>query len=312
MEEYDLYLRKVQDMPYKQYLKTDHWLGFREKCLEFYGRCQLCSTTSNLMVHHKSYDNKGRETFLDVVVLCGYCHSKMHGMSTDVAKSKGFDVAKYERIKFILENKYYFQLGGVLVEYVVSKNKKLDTPYNRKEIASNLGSYVKYLNKISEASFFAEELKLVRAINNNINAFARMHAIITGTLELEVKTIGDLIDRCINIRDGYKNDIPYGKVYGDLEEAEEIRSSGRAMSNDLKPYTKIEMPSENILKFFSNLMNERMHNSENFNDYIKMKEKIATQNELRGLYKKVVFELQGYYERYFEDKNAAEFSDLLD
>ena len=64
---------------YKEYLNSDHWKQIRLKALDRAGnRCQLCSSTDNLNVHHNTYKNRGNEDLKDLVVLCRECHAKFH------------------------------------------------------------------------------------------------------------------------------------------------------------------------------------------------------------------------------------------
>lgn len=69
-----------KEMPYKEYLKTEHWKAVRRAALERAGnRCQLNSNhTDRLEVHHNNYDHLGAERAKDVIVLCQECHGKHH------------------------------------------------------------------------------------------------------------------------------------------------------------------------------------------------------------------------------------------
>jgi 5-methylcytosine-specific restriction endonuclease McrA len=68
-------------MSYKRYLQGDHWKELREtKLIESNGRCQKCKRTSNLQVHHLTYDRKGHERLTDLMVLCERCHEKEHNL----------------------------------------------------------------------------------------------------------------------------------------------------------------------------------------------------------------------------------------
>lgn len=75
-------LSSLKSMPYKSYLKTEHWQHFRKEVIDHYdGKCAVCNSEKELNVHHRSYKNRGRETFNDVVLLCRDCHSKIHEIS---------------------------------------------------------------------------------------------------------------------------------------------------------------------------------------------------------------------------------------
>src|SRR5699024_3169644 len=79
---YKDYLTLMKHMPYEEYLKTEHWRHFRSEAISFFGKkCQLCNDKEKIIhIHHKTYENKGRETFNDVIPLCNTCHKKVHAM----------------------------------------------------------------------------------------------------------------------------------------------------------------------------------------------------------------------------------------
>ncbi len=61
------------------YLKTEHWKYFRRLAYSHYNNnCQLCGKDKDLNLHHKHYNTLGRESFADVILLCGKCHQKQH------------------------------------------------------------------------------------------------------------------------------------------------------------------------------------------------------------------------------------------
>jgi hypothetical protein len=64
---------------YKAYLQTPQWREVRVRALRrAKSRCQLCSKSKGLEVHHRTYKNIGREKLEDVIVLCFLCHGKFH------------------------------------------------------------------------------------------------------------------------------------------------------------------------------------------------------------------------------------------
>ena len=69
---YQELLNGYKSMKYDDYLNTEHWKHFINECMKWSGyKCQLCNKDHVMLnVHHKSYDNIGRETFNDVIVLC--------------------------------------------------------------------------------------------------------------------------------------------------------------------------------------------------------------------------------------------------
>lgn len=71
----------LKTMEYEEYLKTDHWIHFRNETYKFFrNKCQVCGSKENINIHHKTYENRGRETFNDVICLCHECHEKFHGI----------------------------------------------------------------------------------------------------------------------------------------------------------------------------------------------------------------------------------------
>lgn len=72
-------LHQLKNMPYKQYLLTDHWKQTRTNALKVAEyKCQLCNKNSRLQVHHRTYENRGDEKPSDLIVLCSSCHAKFH------------------------------------------------------------------------------------------------------------------------------------------------------------------------------------------------------------------------------------------
>lgn len=64
---------------YLFYLQTPHWERTRQITLERAGhRCQVCSATDNLQVHHNTYTTYRREPAKHLIVLCKNCHSIFH------------------------------------------------------------------------------------------------------------------------------------------------------------------------------------------------------------------------------------------
>jgi len=79
LDEYNRMVNTLKYIKYEDYLNTEHWLHFRREALKFYNNeCAICGKKYTLEVHHKTYDNRGRETFNDIIVLCDSCHKKVH------------------------------------------------------------------------------------------------------------------------------------------------------------------------------------------------------------------------------------------
>jgi hypothetical protein len=70
---------RLQNLPYSEYLLTEHWKQFRQYALKRANfRCQLCNSGSQLNVHHRTYERIGCEDVSDVIVLCKNCHENHH------------------------------------------------------------------------------------------------------------------------------------------------------------------------------------------------------------------------------------------
>ena len=68
----------LQDNYEKYYLKSKAWSETREKFFEQFGRLCICGYPAT-QVHHKTYDNIGKENLLtELVGLCDECHRKVH------------------------------------------------------------------------------------------------------------------------------------------------------------------------------------------------------------------------------------------
>ncbi len=72
----------LKSLPYKVYLQTFEWKEKREHALDSAGnRCRLCNYGGEgLEVHHRTYENRGDERILDLIVLCRECHAKFHNV----------------------------------------------------------------------------------------------------------------------------------------------------------------------------------------------------------------------------------------
>lgn len=78
---------------YAEYLTSPSWKMRRDAAVKrAEGRCQLCNSDANLNVHHRTYENVGREKPTDLTVLCRSCHEKFHGITgskrTSLKKAK--------------------------------------------------------------------------------------------------------------------------------------------------------------------------------------------------------------------------------
>jgi len=82
------WLDKSEDfvnMPYQEYLKTDHWIRVSILAKENAdNKCQLCNSNGHLHTHHRTYKNLGHEKLNDVIVLCQACHEKFHNIQPQI------------------------------------------------------------------------------------------------------------------------------------------------------------------------------------------------------------------------------------
>lgn len=76
--------RCINNMSYYDFLRTPYWDGVRNYKLKSANYCcQLCGQKGILHVHHKTYENHGKEHIKsiadnDLIVLCEDCHKKFH------------------------------------------------------------------------------------------------------------------------------------------------------------------------------------------------------------------------------------------
>ena len=67
------------DKTYHDYINSPKWTLKREMYFAARGRyCKACKSTTNIKIHHMSYDNFGSEPMSDLVSLCNPCHVEVH------------------------------------------------------------------------------------------------------------------------------------------------------------------------------------------------------------------------------------------
>lgn len=73
-------VKQLRDMPYPEYLDTEHWQELRKVALrKAECKCHRCGGNDReLHVHHLTYERRGRERQKDLMVLCVECHEKAH------------------------------------------------------------------------------------------------------------------------------------------------------------------------------------------------------------------------------------------
>lgn len=64
---------------YRTYIASPAWARKRAQYFAVHGKqCQACTATTNLHLHHASYDHLGDEPLHDLVGLCETCHHLVH------------------------------------------------------------------------------------------------------------------------------------------------------------------------------------------------------------------------------------------
>lgn len=65
----------------KEYLASPQWKALRQVILKRDNhKCQLCSSSFDLVIHHTNYQNYMNEKPTDLVTLCQSCHSHLHSI----------------------------------------------------------------------------------------------------------------------------------------------------------------------------------------------------------------------------------------
>ena len=94
-------------MPYRFYIRSKRWI---KKKVKHYsnpdnGVCNLCGSTKNLHVHHKTYIDKkgnrilGKEKPHHLVTLCRSCHNSLHKKIAEENKLKKLGTLAYYKSK---------------------------------------------------------------------------------------------------------------------------------------------------------------------------------------------------------------------
>lgn len=77
---YNVKMYEEYTKEYTDYLNSEAWQRKREECFKMKGRaCQKCKATSDLHVHHATYERLFDErVYSDLYVLCNTCHDIYH------------------------------------------------------------------------------------------------------------------------------------------------------------------------------------------------------------------------------------------
>lgn len=83
--------KKPEPVDYQEYIRSSEWNKKRLRALRAAGyRCGLCSTDTDLQVHHRTYEKLGNEPLRHLLVLCGNCHASVHGKQKLADSDKEF------------------------------------------------------------------------------------------------------------------------------------------------------------------------------------------------------------------------------
>jgi 5-methylcytosine-specific restriction endonuclease McrA len=71
--------RQRRKASHRAYLRSSEWKVKRRDALSRAGgRCEHCGRSTNLHVHHLTYNRHGNELARDLRVLCASCHRRRH------------------------------------------------------------------------------------------------------------------------------------------------------------------------------------------------------------------------------------------
>lgn len=81
MVDSEIVAKHIKEMDYYDFLKTPYWKAVADRVkYRANFKCQICNSSENLNVHHRTYDNHGKEIYHlgDLICLCKACHEKHH------------------------------------------------------------------------------------------------------------------------------------------------------------------------------------------------------------------------------------------
>ena len=82
----------LKEMPYEEYLKTDHWRTKANAAIQAAKqRCQLCDkhqSETSLHVHHRTYKRRGCEWPEDLTVMCEEHHLEYENREREKGRTK--------------------------------------------------------------------------------------------------------------------------------------------------------------------------------------------------------------------------------
>lgn len=96
--------KKICEMKYNEFLKTNYWNLIRIKVLRKYlGLCAICASANNIHIHHRRYNKiHGYELLYwesELIALCSNCHRLYEKTKKGIINGKIVDNELYERIQ---------------------------------------------------------------------------------------------------------------------------------------------------------------------------------------------------------------------
>lgn len=96
-------IRPGTKVQYTEYIKSSQWKNKRKEFISLHGsgRCELCHSKDNLVVHHHTYQRVGVEKFDDLALLCSACHHRVHFLEDGTKTPLRASVLR-ERFRYLL------------------------------------------------------------------------------------------------------------------------------------------------------------------------------------------------------------------
>ncbi len=77
---------------YQTYIVSSEWLIKKSRFIVYKLKkhqkieCEVCGMSVLLNIHHKTYKRLYKEKFNDLIILCAFCHKKLHEDHTTLEK----------------------------------------------------------------------------------------------------------------------------------------------------------------------------------------------------------------------------------
>ena len=108
---------------YVKYISSDEWYQVRLRVYKDRGhKCERCSSTIKLEVHHKTYKNLFNEPLRDLLLLCQKCHKAEHKKLKTTKVTKRSKSRKNTKKKAFCRQMYGY-LPGLHIASPKSKKK---------------------------------------------------------------------------------------------------------------------------------------------------------------------------------------------